>query len=317
MKRWLSVFLLGFFLFPAAWAQPAAPASDDPVLVRWKDMVLTRGDYEAAARGIPEEDRYSFELSLRRIAEFLNYLLLNRSLAAEARALGLDKDPLVQKEMVMAAERVLATRRIEAFEKSLKVPDMTAAAEERYRVKPGDFMEPERVRASHILVDLRSRTDVEARARAEALRTRALAGEDFAILAKDNSDDRSAKDNGGLLGAFTRGQMAKPFEDAAFALSQPGEISAVVQTQFGFHVIKFHEKLPGRQRSFDEVKAPLIAQMRKTYIETAKHRHAEAITTDKSIVINSEVVDKLKKEVPPIPAEFSAKPAKDAGGASQ
>jgi hypothetical protein len=104
----------------------------------------------------------------------------------------------------------------------------------------------ELVAASHILVAYSgatranpaiTRSKDEAKKVAEGVQARAAKGEDFAKLADDNSDDPSAKRNHGSLGKFTRDQMVKPFSDAAFAL-KPGQVSNVVETNFGFHVIK-------------------------------------------------------------------------------
>jgi peptidyl-prolyl cis-trans isomerase C len=261
---------------------------------------------------IPERDRFAFQLDMRRITDLLNNMLLTRTLAAESRQLGLEKDPLIQKEMALAAERVLAGRRVEAFEKSLKIPDLTAAAEERYRIKPEAFMDPEQVRVSHVLVDTKARSDEEARARAEEVRLKVLDGADFAELAAESSDDLSARSNRGDLGFFDRGRMAKPFEDAAFALKKPGDISPVVKTQFGYHVIVLHEKRPARQKPFAEVKEALIAQMTANYVQTEKNRYVAAIVSDKSIVLNTEALDKLKKDAPINPAKIEIPAAKDA-----
>jgi parvulin-like peptidyl-prolyl isomerase len=102
------------------------------------------------------------------------------------------------------------------------------------------------VAASHLLVayagSMRAdpsikRTKDEAKARATGLLARAKKGEDFGKMAQDSSDDPSAKANSGSLGRFTRQTMVKPFADAAFAL-QPGQISDLVETPFGFHIIK-------------------------------------------------------------------------------
>lgn len=104
----------------------------------------------------------------------------------------------------------------------------------------------ETVAASHVLVAFAGamradpsvkRTKEEARKRAAELLGKAKKGEDFGKLAEDNSDDPSAKRNKGSLGRFTRQQMVKPFADAAFSL-KPGQVSELVETSFGYHVIK-------------------------------------------------------------------------------
>jgi peptidyl-prolyl cis-trans isomerase C len=290
----------------------AGEAEEDTVLISWRDLILTQRDYEAALRGIPERDRFAFQLDIRRITTLLNGLLLSRTMAEEGRQLGLDKDPLIEREMALAADRVLASRRLEAFEKSLKVPDLTAVAEERYRIKPEEFKDPEQVRVSHVLVETKARRDEEALARAEEVRLKALAGADFAELADEFSDDPSVKSNHGNLGFFPRGRMVKPFEDAAFALEKPGDISPAVKTQFGYHVILLNEKRPARQMTFAEVKGRLIAQLTANYVETEKNRYAAAIANDKSIVLNTAALEKLKKEAPKIPATIVAPAASGA-----
>lgn len=103
---------------------------------------------------------------------------------------------------------------------------------------------PAEIAASHVLVAYQgatrstaTRNKEEAKRLAEAILTRAKGGADFADLARQHSDDPTAKNSGGSLGKFTRDAMVKPFADAAFAL-RPGEISGVVESPFGYHVIK-------------------------------------------------------------------------------
>jgi peptidyl-prolyl cis-trans isomerase NIMA-interacting 1 len=102
------------------------------------------------------------------------------------------------------------------------------------------------VAASHVLIQYKgsaragenvTRTKEEAQKLATDVMNKAKKGQDFAALAKQYSDEPGAKDRAGALGKFTRQTMVKPFADAAFAL-KPGEISTVVETPFGFHVIK-------------------------------------------------------------------------------
>ena len=130
---------------------------------------------------------------------------------------------------------------------------------EYYRNNRDRFTRPETVRASHILIKVEKEAiefeKKEARKKLEKIRTRAVKGEDFAELAKKFSEGPSAE-KGGELGYFQRGQMVKPFEEAAFGL-KPGEISDVVETQFGFHIIKVLDKKPSETTKLKDVKVRL------------------------------------------------------------
>jgi peptidyl-prolyl cis-trans isomerase C len=116
------------------------------------------------------------------------------------------------------------------------------------------YVEEEQVRARHILVkvpkEASAADDAKLKGKADEALKRAKKGEDFATLAKELSDDGSKQD-GGDLGFFPRGRMVGPFEEAAFAL-QPNQISDVIRTQFGYHIIKVEERKAGRALPFAE-----------------------------------------------------------------
>ena len=121
---------------------------------------------------------------------------------------------------------------------------------------PDVFKTPESVQASHILVKVEKGADdatkEAARKKIEELRQKILDGADFAEVAKENSDCPSSA-RGGDLGQFRRGQMVKPFEEAAF--TQPiGEVGPVVETDFGFHIIKVTGKTEAGEQSFEDLK---------------------------------------------------------------
>jgi peptidyl-prolyl cis-trans isomerase C len=130
-----------------------------------------------------------------------------------------------------------------------------------YEKNPDRFKQPEAIKASHVLIAVPQGADAAAkqaaRAKAEDVLKQARAGADFAGLAKKYSNDASAP-RGGDLGFFPRGQMVPEFETAAFAL-QPGQVSDIVETPFGFHIIRVTEKRPARTVPFSEV-APQIEQ---------------------------------------------------------
>jgi len=137
------------------------------------------------------------------------------------------------------------------------------------------YVEEEQIRARHILIRVPQQASPEdettLKSKADGALKRAKTGEDFAALAKELSDDGS-KENGGDLGFFPRGRMVPPFEEAVFAL-QPGQLSDIVRTQFGYHIIKAEEHKTGRALAFDEAKAQVQEDLTReqTYARYQKY----------------------------------------------
>jgi len=126
------------------------------------------------------------------------------------------------------------------------------------------YMEDKTASVRHFLLSTQNMADAEKqeiRKKMEGILSRAKGGEDFAELAKTYSEDPGSKENGGLYENFGRGQMVKPFEDAAFSVPI-GEISDIVETTFGYHIIKVIERKK-EIRPLDEVRAEIEAQIRQ------------------------------------------------------
>ncbi len=148
-----------------------------------------------------------------------------------------------------------------------KVKITDAAIEKYYRENPDQFKKPETISASHILISTMpdpnatvkpdaaalAKLDSDAKAKAEKILVQLKQGADFGAIAEKESACDSKK-NKGSLGEFQRGQMVPEFEKAAFALAKPGDLSAVVKTQFGYHIIKLDKKNPASVVPLAEVK---------------------------------------------------------------
>ncbi len=138
-----------------------------------------------------------------------------------------------------------------------------------YDGNPDKFKQPEEVKASHILVSVPPKSDdakkAEARKKIEDVQKRLKKGEDFAAVAKEVSDCPS-KEQGGDLGYFAKGQMVKPFEEAAFAM-KPGETSNIVETDFGFHLIKVVDKKAAGTRPYETVKDSISDKLRQEKLQ--------------------------------------------------
>ncbi|HET8816934.1 MAG TPA: peptidylprolyl isomerase [Pseudidiomarina sp.] len=146
-----------------------------------------------------------------------------------------------------------------------------AVVREWYESNRSQYETPSRARFSHILIEA-EQNDAEARAKAEALLAEIKNGADFAEVAKANSDDVFSGEQGGDLDFIEPGTMDPDFEQAAFALENIGDVSNVVETSFGFHIIKLTDRVEGTVTPFEEVRNEIVAEMRE---ERVKQRYYE------------------------------------------
>ncbi len=155
--------------------------------------------------------------------------------------------------------------RITAFVDSLPEDSL----KQYYDTHQKEFSKPEMVKASHILIKFDSSDTPKSKkaklAKAKKILRKVKHGADFAKTAKENSDCPSAK-KGGDLGYFKRGDMVKPFEDAAFALKK-GQISNIVTTRFGYHIIKVFDHKPAEVSPMDSVKTKIIDDLKMQYFD--------------------------------------------------
>jgi peptidyl-prolyl cis-trans isomerase C len=149
-----------------------------------------------------------------------------------------------------------------------------------YQKNPDKFQQGERVRASHILIAIPQGADAAAKqaakTKAEGVLKELKAGKDFATLAKANSADPGSAQNGGDLDFFEKGQMVGPFDQAAFSL-KPGETSDLVETQFGYHIIKVTDKQAARTVPLAEVREQIQQFLDNQSRQTATEAFVEAL----------------------------------------
>jgi len=147
---------------------------------------------------------------------------------------------------------------IDAVRAKVVVPP--ADVERAYNDNIEQYSTPEQVRASHILLKTEGKDDAAVKAKAEALLKQAKAGADFGELAKKNSEDEGSAKNGGDLDYFGHGKMVPEFDAVVFTM-QPGQISDLVKTQFGYHIIKVTDKKAGTTRTLAELRQQLTDQL--------------------------------------------------------
>jgi peptidyl-prolyl cis-trans isomerase C len=209
-------------------------------------------------------------------------------IAERARKEGLDREDVVRLQMLLDRSQALAGAYLSELQKNADKLVSDADVDQYYKEHPSDLDE---VRVRHILISTQPKeepepeadskdskdkkpaekpkplTKDEARKKSQDLLDRARKGEDFAKLAKENSDDPGSKDKGGEYDFFGHGRMVPEFEKAAFAL-KPGEISDLVETEFGFHIIKLEERRTAAAPSSDEkVKQQIVDKLKQAKLE--------------------------------------------------
>lgn len=192
---------------------------------------------------------------------------------------------LTESDVRIQIERGLAIQQLIDKEVRTKVKIGDEEAKSYYDANPQLFQQPEQVKASHILVkvdaDAPQEKKDEARKKIESVQKKAKEGEDFASLAKTYSEGPSGP-KGGDLGYFRRGQMVKPFEDAAFDL-KPNQTSDIVETQFGYHLIKVVDKKPAQKVAYADVKEQLSEHLKKQKMDTEASTYIQSLRSGAKI----------------------------------
>ncbi len=233
-----------------------------------------------------------------------------------------DEDTLNRQLMAMGTsqEKLKAKMTEEAtaqnvLERELKINVGDGEVKKFYDDNPAKFEQPEMVRASHILFatkDLKTGQDLSEekkaakRKEAEGVLKRARAGEDFSKLVKEFSDDPGSKENSGEY-TFARASadpqhaMVPEFEKAAFAL-KPGEVSDLVTTQFGYHIIKLNEKIPAKKLELAKVSTDIKEYLKQEQIKTRQQDYQSYIDKLKKDADVTILDEKLKLQAAPEPA---------------
>jgi peptidyl-prolyl cis-trans isomerase C len=221
---------------------PAPPPPEpDKVVLTIGDEKITEAQFDDMINAVPEQYRqYARGAGKRSFAE---QIVQVKVLSQEAEKRKLDQDPKLRSELEFQHQNLLAQAMFLSLQQNVKVD--AAAVEKYYNEHKNDY---EVLKARHILIRVKGApmqavagkpemTDEEALTKAQAIRKRLAAGEDFATIAKAESDDAGSGAQGGELGEFKKGMMVPPFEAAAFA-AKVNEITEPVKTPFGYHLIQ-------------------------------------------------------------------------------
>lgn len=276
----LALILAASALAPT-FAQDAAPAAEAPaaeapaeaaavtpetVVATVGGEAITEADLSFAAEDLTQELQ---QMPPEQRKPFLLRVLIDMKVMAKAgKDAGMAETPLFQQRLQYLEERAL---RRAFFAETIANAVTEEAVRADYDKFVAEFVPSEEIRASHILVS----TEEEAK----AIKAELDGGADFVALAKEKSIDPGAA-NGGDLGFFGKGMMVAPFEAAAYALTEIGQVSEPVQSQFGWHVIRLEEKRQSAPPAFEEVASQLQQQLLMTTFDDTVAKLMEGVTID-------------------------------------
>mgnify|MGYP001819892215 CR=1 FL=1 len=284
VKLWSALLLLAasMFLVPPVHAADPVVARVNGVEIKQSDLDFAASEVGPRLGAVRPEDR-------NRI--LLQFVIENELMAGAGEKENLDEADTFDKRVAYHRRRAL---RDAYFDKNVTGGVSEAEAKKVFEDNIAKVKPEQEIKARHILVE----TEDEAK----AVKAELDGGADFAKLAAEKSKDKNAE--GGDLGYFTRGQMLKPFEDAAFALDV-GQISDPVKTSFGWHIIEVQEKRDQKLPTFKDVKDPIMSQL--------VMRKAQTVISGLRSEADIEIVDPdlkramddaaMRGEAPPLPEE--------------
>jgi peptidyl-prolyl cis-trans isomerase C len=304
--------LFAFFLgltSQAVLSQGAPSGADDenPVLISNNVTEIRLNEFLADLTRLPKENRGAVANRRDLIDKQLTNLLEIKTMAVFAEQDGLDKIPENQAILALARQSQMAVftknkvyeeaeKEFEEFREKYEM-----RANERYQIEKNEkHTTPPRVLASHILIEVNNdRGDDEAKARAEQVRKKILSGEDFNKVAADFSDDITVKRNHGRLGWVSQRALEPPFAKAAFALEKDGDISELVRTIYGWHIIKREGYKDAELIPFDSVKATIMEGLKRSAMSERINDLSAKIRTDSDLTIHEDAISRHVHIPPP------------------
>jgi peptidyl-prolyl cis-trans isomerase C len=301
-----------------------------------EEMVAIRGSAEARGQMIPPEQMVVLEQQI--LDRIIQIQLLSSKATAEDKTkakencdkrfetiktrAGTDEVLDRQLKSVGMTREVLKTKMLEesvaeaVIERELKINITDDQVKKFYDENPAKFEQAEMVRASHILLMTKDQTTGEdlpadkkeaKKKQAEDLLKRARGGEDFAKLAKEFSEDPGSKDKGGEY-TFPRGQMVPEFEASAFSL-KTNEVSDIVTTQFGYHIIKLSEKMPAKKVELAKASSDIKDYLKQQAAQKEMPAYMERIKKEAGVQILDEKLKPKANDLDIPPAVEPATPA--------
>lgn len=267
-------------------AAPAAVVETGEVVASYGDGKLTSEELVVELQRLPQRSRATMDAEGRK--RFVENYVLNDLLYAEGLRQGLGSDPDIDRQVNDLRRRLVVQRVVRKLQDMQPVSDDQVKA---YHDANADRYSTTTIKARHILVKDESKAkELHAQLKENP--------EQFADLAKANSVDTASARKGGDLGFFGRGRMVPEFEVAAFALKSNGEISEIVKTPYGYHIIQLEERRDGEQKPFDQVKEQIRATLRNESMQAKTKDFYDQLKSKANVQIDEVVLERVAKSIP-------------------
>ncbi len=275
------------------------PVKPDAVLMSNARAKVTYEDLVAELARIPEDSRLEFLLSPQRLATVVENILIGKIMSAEAQQSGLQKKPNVAAEIRNQTDKVLTKYRREEIEANAPKIDLVPLAREIYLTRLKNFEKPAVYTSWHTLIKTKDRTRDAALERARLVKAKVDAGEPLEAIARQYSDDESITINGGFIRPTPLSYLDRGFANALEKL-KVGE-SAIVETDYGVHVVRLLKLVPRNRPTFEDMKPDLLDEADKTYKQRIVETYVSNIRTDPTMKLNVENLDQVRPRLPEIP----------------
>lgn len=283
--------VVAVLIFVCFIGQPAlVRAGDDTVLARGGAHEFKESDLKTFLSYSPASLKKQFETDPKQKELLVRHLLRQKLIADIAKKEGFDRKEDVKEQLQYLIDDFLS--KVYVLQSIVeKVSVSEAEAKDFYAKNRDQFVVPEQIRVRHILIKVPfgapSEAKTKAKNKAEQMLDWLKKGEKFETLAEQYSEDTDSAKRGGDLGYLSRGRMSKSFEETAFSL-KPGQISGVVETDFGYHVIRVDDHKASGTKDFSEVKDSITEQLKKELIQTKVEAFNKKVEEDAGLVVYSD-----------------------------
>lgn len=237
-------------------------------LIEFQGVTVNSPELQYALQELPLTEQEKVQHNLENLQKLVREVYLRKRLAAEAERLALDKTPSAQIRLEAQRQQILAELYNEHLRQQIGSPDFSALARERYAVRRDQFQTPEQFRTAYIVKQAQCDCERDPkRHQLTLLQNRLKAGEDFAALAKAESEDPNTAAQGGELGQWVKRSELLPAFAAALTKLEIGQVSDIIETKTGLYLIKKLDYRPVSAQDFSEAQPHIEHDLRQNYVK--------------------------------------------------